>query len=167
MDGVTNSLKELKKEEAKKPGVLTPLSSVSAHKRVDTKSFYSIYTQRITEMEKENKELRAKCVDNAALAKEAADLRVEVEAKEKELAATVEELRVLKEKEAKQDAVLDLAEKELREQLQRLQDMKQKAEQGQTRIAEMEVRSFHALKSSRGWWRCTLPSSATRGSSGR
>lgn len=53
-------------------------------------------------MEKENKELRAKCVDNATLAKEAADLRVEVEAKEKELAATVEELRVLKEKEAKQ-----------------------------------------------------------------
>ena len=86
---MTNSLKELKKEEAKKPGALTPLSSVSAHERVDTKSFYSIYTQRITEMEKENKELRAKCVDNATLAKEAADLRVEVEAKEKELAATV------------------------------------------------------------------------------
>ena len=98
MERVTNSLKELKKEEAKKPGALTPLSSVSAHERVDTKSFYSIYTQRITEMEKENKELRAKCVDNATLAKEAADLRVEVEAKEKELAATVEELRVLKEK---------------------------------------------------------------------
>lgn len=150
MDGVTSSLKELKKEEAKKPGVLTPLSSVSAHERVDAKSFYSIYTQRITEMEKENKELRAKCVDNAALAKEAADLRVEVEAKEKELATTAEELRVLKEKGAKQDAVLELAEKELREQLQRLHEMKQKAEQGQTRIAEMEVRSFHALKSSRG-----------------
>ena len=118
-------------------------------------------------MEKENKELRAKCVDGAALAKEAADLRVKVEAKEKELATTAEELRVLKEKEAKQGAVLELAETELREQLDRLQEMKQKAEQGQARIAEMEVRSFHALQSSRAWWRCTLPSSATRGSSGR
>lgn len=167
MERVRNSLKELKKEEAKKPGVLTPLSSVSAHKRVDAKSFYAIYTQRITEMEKENKELRAKCMDGAALAKEAADLRVKVEAKEKELAETAEELRVLKEKEAKQDAVLELAETELREQLDRLQEMKQKAEQGQARIAEMEVRSFHALQSSRAWWRCTLLSSATRGSSGR
>ena len=135
---VMGSMKELKKDD-RKTGVLNPLLSVRVGKRTDVKLFYSIYTLRITEMEKENKELRAKCVEGAEVTKEAAELRVKMEEKEKELAAMAEELSVANEKEARQRVVLEMVEKELKEQLQRLAELKRQAEANQTRMAEMEV----------------------------
>lgn len=143
-----DSMKELKKED-RKPEVLNPLLSVRVVKRTDEKLFYSIYTLRITEMEKENKELRAKCVEGAEVTKEVAELRVKMEEKEKAMAAMAEELRAANEKSARQGVVLEMVETELKEQLQRLAALKRQAEANQTRMAEMEVESVRSLKYSR------------------
>ena len=90
-------------------------------------------------MEKENQALRERCVSDALLVKELAELRRKERSDEQLLSTKDEELERLRAQEKKREELLRLLEKELRDQLERLQGLKLTAERDQTRIAEMEV----------------------------
>ena len=96
-----------------------------------------MYAARVAQLEKENLELRERCVSEAQLVKELTELRGK-EKNNEQLLSTKEEER-LRAEEKKREELLRLLEKELRDQLEGLQSLKLTAEKDQTRIAEMEV----------------------------
>ena len=98
-----------------------------------------MYAARVAQLEKENLELRERCVSEAQLVKELAELRGREKSNEQLLSAKEEELERLRAEEKKREELLRLLEKELRDQLEGLQSLKLTAEKDQTRIAEMEV----------------------------
>lgn len=98
-----------------------------------------MYAARVAQLEKENLELRERCVSEAQLMKELVELRGKEKHSEQLLSTKEEELERLRAQEKKREELLHLLEKELREQLEGLQSLKLTAEKDQTRIAEMEV----------------------------
>lgn len=97
-----------------------------------------MYAARVAQLEKENLELRERCVSEAQLVKELTELRGKENNNEQLLSTKEEELERLRAEE-KRGELLRLLEKELRDQLEGLQSLKLTAEKDQTRIAEMEV----------------------------
>ena len=98
-----------------------------------------MYAARVAQLENENMELRERCVSEAQLGKELAELRGKEKNNEQLLSTKEEELERLRAEEKKREVLLRLLEKELRDQLEGLQSLKLTAEKDQTRLAEMEV----------------------------
>ena len=98
-----------------------------------------MYAARVAQLEKENLELRERCVSEAQLVKELTKLRGKEKNNEQLLSTKEEELERLRAEEKKREELLRLLEKELRDQLEGLQSLKLTAEKDQTRLAEMEV----------------------------
>lgn len=98
-----------------------------------------MYAARVAQLEKENLELRERCVSEAQLVKELTELRGKENNNKQLLSTKEEELERLRAEEKKRGELLRLLEKELRDQLEGLQSLKLTAEKDQTRIAEMEV----------------------------